>query len=344
MSCTLKYGFVLLATALLHLPGKVVAQDPNFSQYHSSPMNINPALTSHGETNLRVLSNFRTQSIGIGASYNTLALSLDGKLKADEDYSSFLSSGGMIIQENAMGGAYKNTFVNGNLAYHLTLDEKGNGLSLGLGFIYDNTRIDLSKLSFDNQLTSSGFNTVIPPGELFASNSNTSFSACAGLMYTFSNEDFYFNLGGAGYRFIRTRNSILNDNAQYINPRYDLHANYGQNISDRANIDLSVLHVMKGGSSVTSLGALLSRRTGAEDYTTDAQHYLNLGLYYRSTGALIPYIGYEWGDLQLGATYDISVSGFSGAAITPKTFELSLSWKHFANAMKLKFGKFHSPL
>ncbi len=333
-----------LIPAYLMTAVKVYAQDPNLSQYYSIPMNINPAFTSHGESNFRIMSNFRTQTIGMGSAYNTLTLSLDGKLKADNDYSNFLSAGGMIIQENAMDGVYKNTGLNANLACHLTVDEKGNGLSLGLGLLYSNVRIDLSKLSFDNQLTSSGFNIAVPSGEILAANSHTNLSACAGVMYTFSNEDFYFNAGASGYRFFKASNSILNDPASLINPRYTLHASYGQGVSDRAFIEISALHSIKGGTGITSLGATISRRTGTDDYITESQNYLNFGLYYRTTGTLIPYIGYELGALQFGITYDAYLSGYGGGSVTPRTFELTLAWKHFADAMKLKFGRFRPAL
>lgn len=334
-------SIIVLLLSVCLLPGaRSYAQDPNLSQYFSVPMNINPAFTSHGETNFRVMSNFRTQTIGMGSAYNTLTLSVDGKLKTDEDNTNFLSAGGMIIQENAMGGAYKNTCVNGNLAYHLTIDENGNGLALGLGFMYSNTRIDLGKLSYDNQLTSSGFNTSMPSGEILAGNSHSNLSACAGLMYTFRNEDFYFNAGASGYRFLRTGNSILNDPSSYTNPRYNLHANYGQGISDRAFIDISALHTIKGGAGITSLGATISRRTGVDDYATDSKNYLNFGLYYRSTGTLIPYLGYELGSLQFGLTYDVYLSSYSGGAITPRTLELAVSWRHFASPAKLQFRSF----
>lgn len=342
MRAIFKSIMVQILPVCLLLGTKGYAQDPNLSQYHSAPMNINPAFTSHGETNFRVLSNFRSQTIGMGAAYNTLTLSIDGKLKTDNDYSNFLSAGGMIIQENAMDGVYKNTSINGNLACHLTVDEKGNGLSLGLGFMYNNVRVDYSKTSFDNQLSSSGFNMAMPSGEVLAGNSHSNLSACAGLMYSFSNEDFYFNAGASGYRFLKTGNSILNDPSSYINPRYNLHANYGQDISDRAFIDISALHTIKGGTGITSFGATISRSTNTG--ISEAQNYLNFGLYYRTTGALIPYMGYELGDLKFGVTYDAYLSGYGSGAITPKTIELTLSWKHFADAMRLKFGRFHPAL
>ena len=127
--------------SLLLCSSAVFAQDPNFSQFIASPMSINPALTSDGETAWRAMSNIRTQWVGIGSSYITQSLSIDGKLKKFDD-ENYLGIGGMIIAEKAMDGIYKSTYFNLNTSYHLTLDNRGNGLAVGLGYINNNTRID----------------------------------------------------------------------------------------------------------------------------------------------------------------------------------------------------------
>jgi hypothetical protein len=50
------YVFVLIAI-------QSKAQDPNFSQFFSSPLNINPALTANINADWRAIANFRDQWI-----------------------------------------------------------------------------------------------------------------------------------------------------------------------------------------------------------------------------------------------------------------------------------------
>ena len=61
------------------------AQDPSFSQFYSSPLNISPALAGSGSADWRIISNFRNQSIGNQfISLNTTSLYFDGKIVKQE--------------------------------------------------------------------------------------------------------------------------------------------------------------------------------------------------------------------------------------------------------------------
>ena len=63
-------GVVLLSSAIISLE-TATAQDPSFSQFFSSPLNINPALTANINSEWRGISNFRHQWAGVGQPYNT---------------------------------------------------------------------------------------------------------------------------------------------------------------------------------------------------------------------------------------------------------------------------------
>ena len=56
------------------------AQDPSFSQFFSSPLNINPALTANINADWRVIANFRNQWIGPASPYITGTISYDAKM------------------------------------------------------------------------------------------------------------------------------------------------------------------------------------------------------------------------------------------------------------------------
>jgi hypothetical protein len=58
----------------------VSAQDPAFSQFFSSPLNINPALTAKINADWRVIANFRDQWIGPASPYATGTISYDRKV------------------------------------------------------------------------------------------------------------------------------------------------------------------------------------------------------------------------------------------------------------------------
>ncbi|MBU6262125.1 MAG: PorP/SprF family type IX secretion system membrane protein [Bacteroidetes bacterium] len=334
-----KYYIVLL---VLLFSNKVAsAQDPNFSQFIASPLSINPALTSNGESSWRAMSNVRTQWVGIGSSYITQSLSVDGKLKKLDD-DNYLGIGGMVIAEKAMDGIFKSTYININTAYHLSLDNKGNGLAVGLGYINNNTRIDFSQLSFDQQLSSIGFDRTLPAGEPSLSNATSFSSACAGIMYTYDNDNTFLNLGAAGYRFVKSNRSVLDDKTQYISPRYDIHADFGTALNDRVNLNVSAVHMIQNGTSNTSIGTSFGLVQNANDFNSEQLRMLNLGMFYKIGNAIIPYVGYNYNAFQFGFSYDVNVSSVKSGSMSARSFEISFMYRGFSSS-NLKTGRYHSP-
>jgi len=152
------------------LPAGLLAQEPNFSQFIASPLSINPALAGSSDADWRAVSNIRRQWIGNISPYSTQTISIDGKLRTLEDQSYF-GLGGMVLSEKAMDGLYKSNFINLNASYHQALDDNGNGISVALGVVNNSTRVDLGGLTFDQQLSSRGFNQALPITEMNLGNS-----------------------------------------------------------------------------------------------------------------------------------------------------------------------------
>ena len=70
---------ILLMILLLIALRSMHAQDPSFSQFFSSPLNVNPALTAHINSDWRLNLNMRDQWISPSA-YATGTVSFDTKL------------------------------------------------------------------------------------------------------------------------------------------------------------------------------------------------------------------------------------------------------------------------
>jgi type IX secretion system PorP/SprF family membrane protein len=334
-----KYYILLLVLLLSN--NAASAQDPNFSQFIASPLSINPALTSNGESSWRAMSNVRTQWVGIGSSYITQSLSVDGKLKKLDD-DNYLGIGGMVIAEKAMDGIFKSTYININTAYHLSLDNKGNGLAVGLGYINNNTRIDFSQLSFDQQLSSIGFDRTLPAGEPSLSNATSFSSACAGIMYTYDNDNTFLNLGAAGYRFVKSNRSVLDDKTQYISPRFDIHADFGTALNERVNLNVSAVHMIQNGTSNTAIGTSFGLVQNSNDFNSEQLRMLNLGMFYKVGNAIIPYVGYNYNAFQFGFSYDVNVSSVKSGSMSARSFEISFMYRGFSSS-NLKTGRYHSP-
>ena len=166
------------------------AQDPSFSQFFSSPLNINPALTANINADWRLITNFRDQWIGPASPYVTGTVSYDSKIMQNkipnvETENNIMGMGGMLMFDYAMGGIVKSTYASFNLSYNIKLSETDNNkhrLGLGFGAIYGRRHVDFSRVDFEEQFTGFGFNRSLPTGETALSNMKPYFSASAGIV------------------------------------------------------------------------------------------------------------------------------------------------------------------
>src|SRR5215213_1510815 len=237
------------AIMLLVLMGaKAYGQDPSFSQFFSSPLNINPALTANINADWRMVMNLRDQWIGPASPYATGTISYDSKIlqkkipNVAED--NIMGLGGMIMYDHAMDGIVKATYASLNLSYNIKLSEGINTHRLGLGFgaIYGRKYIDFNRLNFQDQFTGFGFNTNLPTGENALSNMKPYFSASAGILYSLVTENSNFDLGVAGYHLNRPKQTFLEDPYQYLPVRKVAHANYERFINDRVVFNSNAIY------------------------------------------------------------------------------------------------------
>lgn len=304
----------------------VFAQDPVFSQFYSSPLSVNPSLAGNGSADWRIVGNRRSQWIASGVEpLNTTSVSFDGKLfRQKNKETNYIGGGLLFLQDNGMSGAYKSNSFHFMLSSHVSLDQEDyHGLSLGLGGAYTNTMIDYSQLSFSQQLSSSGFNRALPTNEPYLTNVKPYFALSAGITYTYTDENSNFDIGVAGYRFVKTNRSALNDPNQTDPPRYNIHADYQTFIDDRHVFNANGLYILESNLRSYTVGVNIGHILDGTDMPT----VLNTGLWYRGNDAIIPYLGMLYKNVQAGLTYDINLPSSNNSLSSLKTFEFSLIFR-----------------
>lgn len=321
----IQYGIKFLAL-FCFCQARLLAQDPVFSQFYSSPLSVNPALAGNGNANWRVVANRRSQWVGEGIDpLTTTSLSFDGKLfRQSGKEANYIGGGLLFLQDRGLNGAYTSNSFHLITSSHVSLDDiDAHGLSVGLGGSYSNTMIDFSQLSFSQQLSSSGFNRTLPTSEPYLTNIKPYFSMFAGITYTYMGDNDNFGIGVSGYRFVKTSRSALNDKDQVDPPRYNFHADYQTFLNNRTVFNTSAIYVLESNINSYTFGVNFGRILDE----TDQPSILNAGLWYRGGEALIPYLGLAYQNLQFGFTYDINVSSSSGNSAGLKTYELSLVFR-----------------
>lgn len=299
------------------------AQDPSFSQFFSSPLNVNPALTANIDGKWRFISNLRNQWVGPSSPYASGTVSFDSRLLENKvPEGSTFGVGGMMMYDKAMQGALKSTYVSLNTSYNITLAEEDatQRLGIGIGLIYGTKQVDFSKLNFGEQFTGYGFDTNLPTGEAALSDMKPYLSSSVGMLYSITTDNTNLDIGAAGYHLNRPRQSTLDDPNQYLRIRYVSHVNFDTYLSNQLVLNVNSIYQRQGTTSYFSVGGGLGYFLSDDPENVK----LNMGLWYWLQNALVPYIGVMYHNIQFGVSYDVSVSKLSRAAEKPKSFELSL--------------------
>jgi type IX secretion system PorP/SprF family membrane protein len=332
---------IITAASLLIISGNsLMGQEPGFMQYNADPLNISPALAGRYDTDFRVMVNARSQWLGKSSTYNTRQVSVDAKM-FEIDESNYFGIGGMFISDKAMDGLYKSNYFSLNGSYHFALDANGNGFGLGVGVVGNNTRIDFSQLTFDQQLGSSGFDMTIASGETSMRNGTSHVSATAGLMYTYESDYIYFDAGVSGYRFINFQKSFYNDPKQTIAPRYSAHAYLSMTLSDRLSLQASVMQMIINRQSISMAGGMLG--VILAEQSTGPLQMLHLGAHYRSTGSIAPTVGYTVGNIDIGLSSDVNMSSKTSGSVVSRAIELTMAYNMFSGNFRRKVGRYHIP-
>lgn len=327
-----------LVIVLLMVAGTCYGQDPQFSQFFSSPLNINPALTARINSDWRLISNVRDQWIGPASPYVTGTISYDRKLfqnkipNVDNTDDNVFGIGTMMMYDHAMSGIQKSTYASLDLSYNVKFAEGFGKHRLGLGFgtMYGRRYVDFDRLYTQEQWVGfAGFNTNLPSGEAL-SEMKPWFSVSTGLVYSFTTEKSNFDLGVAAFHVNKPKQTFLADPNQYIPMRKVAHSNFETYLKDYLVLNVNAIYQYQKEAKYYSAGAALGWLVGDKQ-----DMLLNLGLWYWSENAVIPYAGVAYKDFQFGASFDITTSKLNQAARKPNTWELSIILRGTKNPVNI---------
>lgn len=311
-------AFVLMLCCFQRLK----SQDPHFSQYFSSPLSLNPAYCGFFEGPQRLSMNFRNQWLGAGDPFTTATLSFEQRL-IDQNKNPYdnWGLGIMAMYDRTANGSYNSNYLNVSTAYHKQLDEDGFQ-HLGIGFqgSIGSRRLDYSKIAFNEQFTSRGFDLTLNNGENFLNKSVNYFDGNLGILYNYHGPFKRFYAGASLYHFTQPSISFLGNTPYTLPMRVTLHTGASWLLGSHSEVYVSG-QIMKQG---TSSNKVVGMAYGHSLYSNDDAIVLYAGLWLRFNDAVYPYVGYKWENFQLGLSYDLNTSGIQATATRNKSFEISL--------------------
>lgn len=280
------------------------AQDPIFSQFYASPLQINSAFT--GSTLApRIALNYRDQWRNVPNAYATFSASYDQFIEPMNS-----GFGITLMNDQAGGGIYQNNSASINYAYRLQTRRNLTlkiGVDLGLG----QSSLDWDKLVFLDMIdpingSAGGATQENQPAELYRNyvDFGTGFVA-----YT---KKFYI---GLGIKHINSPNTSVLDKNPNINTglpiRYALHAGYemvyGQNKRKKATTYLTpnILVVRQGPFGMINAGV-----QGGMNGLFGGVAFRHA---FRNSDAVILNVGLQKGIFKVGYSHDVTVNRLSNS-------------------------------
>jgi type IX secretion system PorP/SprF family membrane protein len=313
---------ILLHVLLGMLSLQAWGQDLHFSQYYNAPMLVNPANTGFNpDFDFRAGVNYRSQWASVGSPYKTMSAWGDVKLLGNRIENGWVGLGGMLWKDQAGSGSLTGTTGLISLAYHQMLGYNSL-LSGGFSVGYTQKRIDVTKLTFDDQWNGVFFDANIPSLEPFATNQVSYVDLQAGINYAyFASENFYFNTGVSVMHINTPRETFFDASVSNneISRRYNVFLNASVKVADTWILNPNIYVSMVGNSKEILAGINANRDLG----DNGARQFI-MGVYYRNNDAIIPLFGYQLNDLKMTFNYDATISSLSKSNLTRGAYEISI--------------------
>lgn len=324
------YKRLLISCLLIGLGFSALkAQDPIFSQFYATPMQINPALTGSSFVP-RISLNYRNQWPALSNAYVTYSASYD------QFFDKAKSGIGMMVMADVAGdGIYKTNKIAGSYAYNLEFSRDfylKAGFEAGLGQV----TVDWDRLIFLDQIDPlrgpfDATGTPFPTGEERPYNLSAYYLDLAAGFVVYS-KNYY---GGFSVKHVNAPNeSLIATRSTFglVPLRFTIHAGTEISLRDSYNnrdrgtfLSPNIMYVRQGEFQQLNVGAYANFES------------LFGGVWYRHTftnaDAAIFLIGTRYKTFKIGYSYDFTVSELTNN--TGGAHEVSVSY-HFAQLKKRK--------
>lgn len=326
---------IIIYFAIFIFCEKLYSQDPDFTQFSSAPIAINPNYVGVFDGNVRITTNQRKQWLNSFDPITTTSVGLDFKLKFNsysENLQNPLNFGVYLLSDRSLKSVYKSDCISSAISYHVTIDDDGYKSIGGAIFgSYTNKRIDLGLLSFDSQFTSNGFNLGLPNGESSSFNFKPFVSVGAGLIYLYNNPDdgSFFDFGISGYNINQPNQTFFKDSSSILPVRISAHISHQKYLDN--NIYYSLKAIFKKQSNIQYLqgGFTLGK---SFNLSQESSYIMGIGLWYKTSNLISPELLLGINNFHIGVSYDILLlNNINNDFQKANSFEIS---------MQLNFPKF----
>lgn len=306
------------------------AQNLHFTYYDMAPMYVNPALTGDFLGTARVTGIIREQGRAITKPFQTLNLALDANIIRGFTTGDWISAG-VVLNAFDNSGTLRNkrSGQDLSLAYHLAMGKKAkNILSIGVQYARASRSLDLSEARTTSFYVDG--NTADVDQLLMSTNNEerlleSSYSdIVAGLVLkTQTGKSSYTRVGLSVGNILSPDISLVNSSRDELDLRIMSFFDYRGMINKRLAWRPSIFYQRQGPFDELQLHAVF-------DYLAKPEKgiVVSAGLGSRLANSLdLQWIlGGEYKDFKLGISYDMNLTGLSGASNTVGGYEFALGY------------------
>ncbi|MFA4853048.1 MAG: PorP/SprF family type IX secretion system membrane protein [Bacteroidales bacterium] len=299
------------------------AQDIHFTQYYTSPENLNPALTGFFNGTQRFTLQNKTQWRSVTTPFKTLSASYDMPVRK-RYFKQDIFGGGIVFNRDQAGDSkFGTTQANISLSYIRSISRINNQfVSFGIQAGAAQRTIDYSKLVFDSQYDGTSFNPALSNNEQFSKENFIFFDLSAGAYWHYiRHKGLYYNGGIALFHINKPKQSLFGNNDIRLDRKFVMHGNSQFEVTKKILVLPGFLFMQQGTCNEIDIGAL-----GKFIIEPAEANYLALqfGMYYRFKDALNFIAGLDYKNISVGINYDVNTSNLVPASHSRGGFEISL--------------------
>jgi type IX secretion system PorP/SprF family membrane protein len=304
------------------------AQDVHFTQYFTSPLTLNPAMTGLVPDDIRAAANYRTQWSSVSTNpYVTATGSVDlAMLKGKLAEGDALGLGVMVLYDKSGSGGLTNLTSSISLAYHKGFGrDKMQHLSFGVQGSLVQKQLNFQKLTFEDQIDRGTGVVRFPTSETFGNQDLTYPDFNIGAMYSGQVSEHATAYAGLSYYHLTQPVESFLGGTHQIHARTTAYLGGSFDLNENTVLYTSALYQTQAKATELVIGAAVGfiLNPGHDlEYTRNTVFYM--GSWYRHNDALAPYLAIEWSKMRIGLSYDVNVSTFTPATRGAGGFELSM--------------------
>ncbi|MBN2681445.1 MAG: PorP/SprF family type IX secretion system membrane protein [Bacteroidales bacterium] len=310
----------LLIIALIVFANLAKSQDIHYSQFLSSPINLNPSLAGSFNNDYRLVMNHRNQWQSVTVPFRTFSAAFDTRITSLPISKSFIGAGLQINSDRAGDSRFGTQQVKLVLSFHRILKSDSSMIiSGGIAGTYNYHSIDYNSLYYGSQYDGHQYNPSLPNNEIFGNDRLSYFDFETGLMFYHVINEVKMRYGISFNHLNKPLISFEGNEQVELYRKFNFFAQSEFNISEQMKAFPSILFLRQGQFQEIMIGGLLRQRLNHIAFNA-----FYFGGWLRWKDALVLKIGMDYFNLNLGISYDINISKLVVASNSLGGLELSL--------------------